>query len=71
MCIRDSNQSWKNLQEFDLELSGDTFWFLVPDSLLEATVVYKNVNVEQQYSTIRDVYKRQQENRHEYKQKRP
>ena len=46
------NQSWKNLQEFDLELSGDTFWFLVPDSLLEATVFYKNVNVEQQYSTI-------------------
>lgn len=46
------NQSWKNLQEFDLELSGDTFWFLVKDSLLEATILYKNVNAEQGYSLI-------------------
>lgn len=46
------NQSWKNLQEFDLELRGDTFWFLVKDSLLEATILYKNVNAEQGYSLI-------------------
>lgn len=46
------DKTWKRLQEFDLELSGDTFWFIVTDSLLEATVFYKNVNVEQQYSTI-------------------
>ena len=46
------DKTWKRIQEFDLELSGDTFWFIVTDSLLEATVFYKNVNVEQQYSTI-------------------
>lgn len=46
------NQSWKNLQEFDLELSGDTFWFLVKNNLLEATILYKNVNAEQGYSLI-------------------
>lgn len=46
------DKSWKRLQEFDLELSGDTFWFLVKDSLLEATVLYKNVNAEQGYSSI-------------------
>lgn len=46
------NKTWKRLQEFDLELSGDTFWFLVKNNLLEATILYKNVNAEQGYSLI-------------------
>lgn len=46
------NKTWKRLQEFDLELSGDTFWFLVKNNLLEATVLYKNVNAEQGHSLI-------------------
>ena len=44
------NKTWKRLQEFDLELSGDTFWFLIKNNLLEATILYKNVNAEQGYS---------------------
>lgn len=46
------NQSWKTLQEFDLELSGDTFWFLVSNRLTDASVLYKNVNTDQEYSTL-------------------
>ena len=46
------NKTWKRLQEFDLELSGDTFWFLIKNNLLEATILYKNVNAEQGYSLI-------------------
>lgn len=46
------DKTWKKLQEFDLELSGDTFWFLVKNNLLEATILYKNVNAEQGYSLI-------------------
>ena len=46
------DKTWKRLQEFDLELSGDTFWFLVKNNLLEATILYKNVNAEQGYSLI-------------------
>lgn len=42
--LKDGN--WNNLEQFDLELSGDTFWFLVSNYLINAEIQYKNVNPE-------------------------
>ena len=38
--------AWKSLEQFDLELSGDTFWFLVTPDLTNAFISYKNVDPE-------------------------
>lgn len=37
-------ESWVNLEQFDLELSGEEFWFLVNTDLTNAQIHYKNVN---------------------------
>lgn len=36
--------AWNNIQQFDLELSGDTFWFLAASDLTQASIQFKNAN---------------------------